>query len=447
MKRFVITTVAFFFFPSAVSLAASFPDVPTSHPNATAIYDLQRRGIVQGNDDGTFAPDRNLNRAELLTLIYRANGKETRSIYRGCANDIPDEAWFSTVVCTAMHDGFVQGYPDRTFKPQQVVNIVEALKMVLNGMEFTVPVLTQEDRLSIDFIGNITSSAWYAPYLHRSIALGLLPASFTEKNTFNASEPVTRASAAEILYRALNTEDTLFEKEGDEEENNDNPPINNNPINNNTDHPSASKNESLPIHKTGETGERGASAFFFEISTDTNVKVEATNLTSTSAGLKCYLYLLGPNGFSSEFFIGYEESGSCFINGSLRAGNYQMEIRSPSEGADYALGIDHGLGDGNDGFIDAVSLKVGRPRTDTLSEGDYEDWYHFYVGAQEPHRVKVSSVNDLSCMLFPADNVDLSSFSIPKCGETAQYDPGDWYISVRKKENAAKSQTYTVELR
>ena len=50
-------------------------------------------------------------------------------------------------------------------------------------------------------------------------------------------------------------------------------------------------------------------------------------------------------------------------------------------------------------------------------------------------------------MLFPADNVDLSSFSIPKCGETAQYDPGDWYISVRKKENAAKSQTYTVELR
>ncbi|MBT3834676.1 hypothetical protein HOF56_00335 [Candidatus Peribacteria bacterium] len=446
MKRFTLAITAVLFIPS-VSLAASFPDVPSEHENATAIYDLQRRGIVQGNDDGTFAPDRHLNRAELLTLIYRANGKETRSIYHGCAKDVPSEAWFSTVVCTAMHNKFVQGYPDRTFRPQQIVNIVEALKMVLNGMEFTIPDLTQEDRLSIDFIGDITSSAWYAPYLHRSIALGLLPASFTENNTFNASESLTRASAAEILYRALNTEDNFLEDDDDDEE--DEVPSPSSPPSNNSNNnpPPTSSGEDLPIYKTGETGERGASAFFFEISTNTRVKVEARNLTSASTGLKCYLYLLGENGFSNEFFIGYEEGGGCFINGSLRAGSYQIEIRSPSEGADYSLDVDYGLGDGNDGFVDAVTLKVSRPRTDTLSEGDYEDWYHFSVNSREAHRVKVNSVDDLSCMLFPADNVDLSSFSIPKCGNTEEYDPGDWYVSVKKKKNATETQTYTVELR
>ena len=424
--------------PLNFALAAAFSDVPGDHPNATAIYGLQRLGVIKGNPDGSFAPDRELNRAEFMTMIYRAADKTTRAIYAGCFPDVPTDAWYSDVFCTAKHNGDIKGYPDGTGKPEQFVNAVEALKMILSSLNFTVPPLTQEDRLSLDLLG-VTHSSWYAPYLHRALTLNLVPAELTANNRFDPGGPIMRKFAAELIWRALNTEDTIF----DDDEEPEKPEISQEPEMT----PTGATVTDFPLHRTGQTGERGAAAYAFDLDTDGTVLVEAVNLTSELTGIQCFLYLLGESGFTFEFFIGYQEGGACYIRGALRAGRYQVEVRSRSEGAEYSLDVPTSEGDGNDGFVEAVVLRVGAPRSNTLQANDYEDWFTFRVAAVEMHRVKLTDVDNLTCTIYPADNVELSGFSSPICNESFEYQPGTYYISIQRSPPAAESQSYTVELR
>jgi hypothetical protein len=442
MKKRAIAILIGIALPFSTAMAGSYPDVPETSPYVKAIYGLQRLGVMTGNDDGTFGYGKFLNRAGLLTLAYRAAEKEVRGIhYDGSFQDVSQGEWYTDVIYTAKHDGVIQGYSDRTARPGDTVNLVEALKIVLNALEIPLPVLTQEDRLSVGgFIGT-TTGAWYLPWLNVSFILDLLPDALLQNNALDPGAPVTREVAAEILFRAVHADMNvisgreLIKNPSSEDETVKRTTLTGTPV------------ENLPMHKTGVTVERGVAAFAFDVSEDTTVLMETHNLRNASAKMQCFLYLLSESGFSSEFFIGYQEGNACFIRAALRPGSYQIEIRSPSEGAKYQLDVTAATGDGNDGFVDSVPLQVGVPRTASLSENDYEDWYRFIVRAREPHRVKLTSDNDLSCMLFPADNVNLSSFAVPKCGDTVNYDSGTWYLSIKKKRDAEQSQSYTIELR
>jgi len=49
-----------------------FPDVPSNHWAYEAVSDLSRRGLVEGDPDGTFGGDRMLTRYEFAQIVYRA---------------------------------------------------------------------------------------------------------------------------------------------------------------------------------------------------------------------------------------------------------------------------------------------------------------------------------------------------------------------------------------
>ena len=53
----------------AFASAQSFKDVPASHPAYAAVEYLKSANIVSGYPDGTFQPNRPVNRAEALKLI------------------------------------------------------------------------------------------------------------------------------------------------------------------------------------------------------------------------------------------------------------------------------------------------------------------------------------------------------------------------------------------
>ena len=60
---------------SIPAYAASFPDVDESDTYYEAVEFLYTENIVAGNSDGSYAPDRVLNRAELMKVI--AEGAST----------------------------------------------------------------------------------------------------------------------------------------------------------------------------------------------------------------------------------------------------------------------------------------------------------------------------------------------------------------------------------
>lgn len=440
MKRF-IASIATLLIPVAPALASPFTDVPDSHPYAAAIADLHARGVVTGdrNPDGslkyTFRPGDDLNRAEFAALVSRAAGRTPRAVGAGCRTDLPPEKWFSVMICDLIQAGFVQGYPNNTFGPENKVIAVEGIKMVLTILGFTVPELSQEDRLSLDLLG-VTHGSWYAPFLHRALVLQLIPAALTKENTFLPDAPLLRGEAAEMIHRALNTEDLLPTEEvprepGEEEEM----------------LPTGAVLTAFPLHRTGKTGERGAASYAFDLTSAGTILVEATNLSETPGSISCFLYLLGESGFSHEFFVGYEEGSSCFIRAALRPGRYQLEVRTKTEEQDFSLDAEPSSGDGNDGFLEAISLRPGTPRAGVLPAHDYEDWFRFTIDETKRRLVNLSSQAKLNCTIYPGEDVDLLGEQGPQCGVLYEYPPGTYHISVKRASPATKSYPYTIELR
>ena len=162
-----------------------FYDVPDDHKNRKAILYLRDEGIISGYDDGTFKPDKTVNRAELLKILVAGNGvNPDAKDFADCFLDVKDE-WFAPYVCYAKEQNWVSGYEDGTFKPAQTVNKVEALKMLLNSQG--IEVLEGEGQ-------------WFAPYVAKADELNILE---ENKDDLVPAADMSRAGIAENLYRLI----------------------------------------------------------------------------------------------------------------------------------------------------------------------------------------------------------------------------------------------------
>jgi len=114
-----------------------FSDLTTNHTNYDAIQYLYTEGVLQGYEDGTFKPDQNINRAEFLKVLIEGRGiTPSDDIYDSCFPDINGQ-WFAKYVCYAKERGWVEGYEDGTFGPTKNVNRVESIKMAIEIFDFT----------------------------------------------------------------------------------------------------------------------------------------------------------------------------------------------------------------------------------------------------------------------------------------------------------------------
>jgi hypothetical protein len=164
---------------------AAFADVPGSSPFATAINGLQDRGTIGGYPDGSFRPMRTINRAELLKILVGASGANPAPAqYHDCFPDVHQE-WFAPYVCYAREQGWVQGYADGFFRPDNVLVEAEALKMIVVSLH-AAPAPAQCDR-----------TFWYSTYLCTANRAGLL-----RTTSFDAAAPMTRGLSAEWMYNA-----------------------------------------------------------------------------------------------------------------------------------------------------------------------------------------------------------------------------------------------------
>lgn len=114
-------------------------DAPFRPADAAGISLLTNISAVQGNPDGTFQPDRTLNRAEFLKIALASHPRilVSPSDAARCFPDVSREDWFSPYVCLAKKRGIVAGYPDGFFRPENPVNYAEALKMLGELYEYT----------------------------------------------------------------------------------------------------------------------------------------------------------------------------------------------------------------------------------------------------------------------------------------------------------------------
>lgn len=196
MKKLLLFFVLFTLMSGSAYATGSFPDVPADHANYKAIEFLDDQSIINGYPDGTFGPDNLVNRAEALKMIVEAFKVAHGDSYSAEFPDVKAGTWFFDYVMGARTAEIVNGYPDGTFKPGDTVNMAESLKMMVLASDRVLP-----EEMGELFFSDVQLDYWYAPYLYYARNYNMV---FSDDyGAVHADQAMTRAAFAELLYRLI----------------------------------------------------------------------------------------------------------------------------------------------------------------------------------------------------------------------------------------------------
>ena len=118
--------------PSAFAAeGGGFTDVSKDHWAYDAIPEAVAAGYFKGVSDTVFDPEGTLTRAMLVTVLARAAGAETDDNASTGFSDVAVGTWYTGAVAWAAENGVVTGDGDGTFAPNRPTSTGEMLKLVL----------------------------------------------------------------------------------------------------------------------------------------------------------------------------------------------------------------------------------------------------------------------------------------------------------------------------
>lgn len=97
----------------------SFTDVQSTDWYAEAVTYAVENGLFQGTSATTFEPNANMNRAMLVTVLYRMSGEQAKA--DTAFGDVAQNAWYAEAVAWAKTNGIVSGVSATQFAPNQNV--------------------------------------------------------------------------------------------------------------------------------------------------------------------------------------------------------------------------------------------------------------------------------------------------------------------------------------
>ncbi len=204
---FVCAILSFQITVFAVVSEKPFTDVFAANQYSEAINYLYENGIIDGYTDGTFKPENEINRAEFLKILVAAKIGEPDAVqYNNCFTDVKTD-WYAPSVCYAKSVEWIVGYEDGSFKPEQTITKVEALKMILNSQGIEVPKYAESSPFT-----DVSKDEWYAPFVVTAYELGLLEET---GDTLVPAENMKRQSVSQILYKTLTLEAVLTKSDKD----------------------------------------------------------------------------------------------------------------------------------------------------------------------------------------------------------------------------------------
>lgn len=439
--------VSFALLVTTTASAAVFSDVPTSSPYHTAIMALADAGVVTGNPDGTFRPLNPLNRVAVLKMAYKAAGREPAVSSGNCfPKEFSNDAWFATYVCDALARKFVKGYTDGTFRPNGIVTLGEALKMIYTVLEIPAPAVTAADTDALPF--RLSPFHWAAPYIVSAYHQKMLPLPGQIPDAYIVDDPIDRGQAAVLVHGAMyvrSQQKELTQASSSSE------------ASAGSSSSAASSASSISFTDATATIPWSQSAIFtgkntqvyrFHLKEAMMVDVEAVFTKVANEFIQCRLYRLSDDSVSDEFYVGLEEGARCSLHTMLEAGKYQLELTPGVADAAFRVEVTQGSpGDGNDGLHDAIFVPQQKLRSGILAPNDLEDWYVFTVAAEDEWNIQYTSDSEIGCSVYPWADVSLPSFEFPTCNKLMLYPTGTYYVRLTHGKPRAARQTYTLIMR
>ena len=112
--------------------SSTFNDVPKGYWAANYIGYMQQFGIITGYSDGSFRPDAPVTRAEFAAIASRFEKLTEGS---KSFTDVPETYWAARYINFAATRGWVTGYSDGTFKPENTITRAEVAAVTCRLLE------------------------------------------------------------------------------------------------------------------------------------------------------------------------------------------------------------------------------------------------------------------------------------------------------------------------
>ena len=135
-----------------------YSDVAATSWYNTAVSTLSSMGIITGYPDGTFRPNAAITRAEFAAIAARFDndGDKTAAKFSDIANH-----WAKDEISIAYNNGWITGYPNGTFGPQRDITRAETMTLVNRVLDRKPE--TEDDLLPdmVTWTDNADKKAWY----------------------------------------------------------------------------------------------------------------------------------------------------------------------------------------------------------------------------------------------------------------------------------------------
>lgn len=149
-------------------------------------------GYIKGYSDSTFRPDNKVSRAEFVTMLNMAFSVPVNTAGVSL-KDVKNTDWYAKNIYSAIKAGYVDGYPDNTFKPDQFITREEAACLVVNLTKIT-------GTGQKSFKDSSKISKWAQQAVNVLTSAGIM--SGYPDGSFKPGENLTRAEAVSIINKA-----------------------------------------------------------------------------------------------------------------------------------------------------------------------------------------------------------------------------------------------------
>jgi len=137
-KRSILLAALFCFMAVLMPMSALAADTFTdtgSHWAKDKIESWAEKGYVSGYQDGSFKPDQNITRAEFMVIVNKAFGfTETEPIN---FSDVKAGAWYHDTIAAAKAAGYISGDPAGTMRPDDPITREEAASIIMRLKDLT----------------------------------------------------------------------------------------------------------------------------------------------------------------------------------------------------------------------------------------------------------------------------------------------------------------------
>lgn len=222
MKKLLLATLTIFLAVSQTGLAGfTFSDVNENTDYYGSMDWMYKNSIINGYPDGSFKPNKCVNRVEFLKMLFMTLEIDVNKSTAELFPDTPANEWYADYVRTARERKTINGYPDGTFKPDKCVNRAEAIKMaVLAFNDDKLPEMPSLNGDAADY-GNakdVDQNLWYFQYFDYAMVINAVGDKHTknlDSKGFNfnffPNDSMTRKEVAEMLFRMKTVKDNYLE--------------------------------------------------------------------------------------------------------------------------------------------------------------------------------------------------------------------------------------------